>query len=528
MLATHRVKNSAGDTIGFIIDKGFYNENIIKQNINEIENLKLLKNGTIRARKKLPDVQYKATFTQRKYEELKANNPFVRDITEELADWKENNYKSILQIEGARQVGKTTEILKFAYSNYEYVIYINLIRDDYGFESCIKQNMTYMEMYKYCIRANLPNFDNSRNTIIIIDEIQENAKVFNALRTLRAEINCDIVITGSYLGTLTSNFTKDDTKKIFFSMGTVMPVTMFSMSFREFCRAFTEENLLMNINVHGKSEPDKYLKLQKLYDIYCTIGGYPDVVLKYKKTRNVKECFKIIGKLLSMFKQESSRYFKDAKQITVFDLVYEQAIVEMLTEKRGSGKKIIEYITDFINKGGKALASRDEVSNAITWLIKCNMISTCSMIEGNDFINKQPNRRMYFTDCGIASYILNSLALTESAKKGLITETFAFCELNRLFFENINTRKVKDRLCFSLYNQFELDFMLVGKGENIDNMIFGIEVKSNKGNPKSLKVYIDKSLIDKGILAENTSGRHGENYETIPIYTIGARFPYRD
>lgn len=70
--------------------------------------------------------------------------------------------------------------------------------------------------------------------------------------------------------------------------------------------------------------------------------------------------------------------------------------------------------------------------------------------------------------------------------------------------------------------------MLIGKGENIDNMIFGIEVKANKGNPKSLKVYIDKSLVDKGILAEIISGGHGENFDTIPIYTVGARFPYRD
>jgi hypothetical protein len=350
--------------------------------------------------------------------------------------------------------------------------------------------------------------------------------VFNALRTLRAEVNCDIIIAGSYLGTLTANFTKEDSKKVFFSMGTVMSITMFSMSFAEFCRAFDAENMLMNVDIHGKSNCNEYQKLQTLYNLYCSIGGYPGVVLKYKETKNIEECLGVIGEILSMFKRESSRYFKDPKQITIFDLVYEQAIVEMLTEKRGSGKQIIGDITEFINKGGKALVSRDEISNAVTWLIRCNMIATCDMVEGKDFLNKRPNRRMYFMDCGIASYIMGNLALSDSSKKGLIAETFAFCELNRLFYTDISTRKVKDKLCFSIYSQYELDFMLVGKGEGIENTIFGIEVKANRGEPKSLKVYIDKRLVDKGILAEITQGGHGEKFDTIPIYTVGARFPY--
>lgn len=527
MLATHRVKDSAGNTVGFLIDNTFYNDNIVRQYIDSIDNLSMLKNGTIRAKKALPDMQYKYAFTKRRYKELKTKNPFRRDIEDELIKWKRTNYKSILQIEGARQIGKTTEILKFAYNNYEYVIYVNLVKDDYKFASCIKQNVTHIELCKYCTRANLPKFNNSRNTIIIIDEIQENSGVINALRTLRSEVNCDIIITGSYLGTLTSNFTKDDTKKVFFSMGTVTPITMFSMSFQEFCRAFNVEDALMTLDIHGNSEQNKYKKLQALYNLYCTIGGYPGVVTKYKETQNIKECFDLIEKLILMFKYESSRYFRDPKQIAIFDMVYEQAIVEMLTEKRGSGKKIVENLTDFMNKSGKSLVARDEVSNAITWLIKCNIIATCSMIEGNDFVNKQSNRRMYFMDCGIASYIMNGLELEESSKRGLIAETFAFCELNRLFFENISNRKVKDRLCFSLFNQYELDFMLVGKGGDIDNTIFGIEIKANKGEPKSLKVYIDKKLVDKGILAEITQGGRGENFDTIPIYTVGARFPYK-
>lgn len=527
MKATYRVKNKVGETVGFMVDGRFYNNSIVKQNINSIDNLSVLKNGTIRAKRTLSDIQYVDIFTRRKYTEIVTKNPFIRDIANELKKWKKNNYNSILQIEGARQIGKTTEILKFAYSNYEYVIYVNMANDDYNFEYCIKQNVIHLEICKYCERANLPTFNNSRSTVIIIDEIQENAKVFNALRTLRSEVNCDIIITGSYLGTLTANFTKEGNKKVFFSMGTVMPITMFNMSFREFCRAFNKEDMLMNIDVHGSSAQSDYQELTKLYRLYCSIGGYPSVVLKYKETKSIQECYKLIRILLSIFQQESAKYFTEPKQLVIFDFVYKQAIVEMLTEKRGNGKNMIADISEFINKHSKTFVTRDEVSNAIVWLKKCNIISSCSMVEKTNFKNKQHDRRIYFLDCGIASYLMNDLMIDEAAKRGLIAETFVFCELNRLFFEDYSHKKVKDDLCFSIYNQYELDFVVVGKGVGIENTVFGIEVKAKKGSHESLNVYIERGFVDKGVLAEISQGGHGPKFDTIPIYTIGARFPYK-
>lgn len=527
MQATHRVKGISGKTLGFMVDGHFYNNYTVRENIEFIENLKVLKNGVVRASKTLPEIEYTKAYNKRVYADIVKKNPFKRDIEMVLKSWKEKDSNFILQVDGARQIGKTTEILKFAYSNYGYVIYVNLVNDDYDFQSCLKAGRVYMELYKYCIRAGLPDFDNSRNTVIVIDEIQESIEVFNSLRTLRAEVSCDIIITGSYLGKLTTTFTKASDKKVFFSMGNIKTVTMLNMSFREFCRAFNKEKELMRISVQGKSNTREYAELEHLYKIYCSIGGYPSVVKKFKETGDINESHKIISELLVLFKRESSRYFSEPKQLAVFDLVYKQAIVEMLVEKRGNGKKLVDDLTGFARKSANGFIARDEVSNALVWLIKCNMISTCSLLNGKDFMTKQPNRRMYFLDCGIATYIMNSLRLEESAKTGLIAETFAFCELNRLFCESISTRKVKDELCFSIYNKYELDFMLVGNGGDIDNIIFGIEIKAGKGSHESLNVYIDRGFVDRGILAETTQGGRGEKFDTIPIYTVGARFPYR-
>ena len=47
-----------------------------------------------------------------------------RDIYEELLQWKENNSGLVLEVEGARQVGKTYILDKFAREQYQKYIYI--------------------------------------------------------------------------------------------------------------------------------------------------------------------------------------------------------------------------------------------------------------------------------------------------------------------------------------------------------------------------------------------------------------------
>ena len=52
-----------------------------------------------------------------------------RKIDKYLLDWKNNPNKKPLIIKGARQIGKTESILKFANDNYNNVIYINFIEE---------------------------------------------------------------------------------------------------------------------------------------------------------------------------------------------------------------------------------------------------------------------------------------------------------------------------------------------------------------------------------------------------------------
>ena len=525
LVATHRVKDSSNNTTGFIINKQFYTDYYIKKNIEYIDNLIITKSGIIKAKKRLPEIYYKDTVVRWKYNEITKENPFKRDIQKDLKDWKEHNYKCILQLDGSRQIGKTTELKKFAYKNYEYIIYVNLATDEYDFNDLVKNGSTQIEFEKYCRKAGLPHFSNSRKTILIIDEIQVNTFVFNALRSIRSSIKCDIVITGSYLGRYFLNNINTQESRPFFSAGTITKLKMSSLSFKEFCRVFNSERKLNNINLFGKSDDKDYKELQELYNIYKEIGGYPAVIKEFISSRNMDRCYKIIEDLLATFKDESRNYFEHPKDVEVFDTVYDSILKEMCIEKRGTGKNIIDVIKNIsINsmKESANLVTNKEVSNAIMWIKYCGVIDTCNLANDGDIRNIIPSRRIYFRDCGIVSYLAKKSAINKASLDGIITETFVFNELIKLFETPFNKCKVKEKLCFSLYGVYELDFMLI----DTKNIIYGIEVKTNTGDPKSLKIFIDKHLINKGIVAKPTKGGHSDKFDTIPIYTVAARFPY--
>ena len=63
----------------------------------------------------------------------------------------------------------------------------------------------------------------------------------------------------------------------------------------------------------------------------------------------------------------------------------------------------------------------------------------------------------------------------KAAVEGLLTETFAYAELNRLYQESPGKRLVKgNKPCFSVCGDYEVDFVAVDR----EDQRYGIEVKT--------------------------------------------------
>lgn len=436
-----------------------------------------------------------------------------RDVQKVLIEWKSKRHGTVLQVEGPRQVGKTHEVKKFAYSHYQQVIYVNLVRDEYGFEDLMGQN-DFMELY--CRGAEIGEFQNDENTILVIDEIQESREVYNAIRDLREQLFCDIIVSGSYLARTV--YSKD-----FFLPAGIAYLKMYPLSFTEFCRAIGLEKQLASLNLFGGSEPDSYKKIENAYLIYRYIGGYPQVVTTYLKTGNQSDCLVVLSDLIQTFTAESSRFFSNSTALSIFREVYKAVMAQITQEKKGTGKSFLELVTNFVKDSVKEPVSRNEVRSASSWLLYSGIIGYCDLYNNGDVMDVVSSRRAYFADNGIANYISSLVTIPRATVEGMLTETFAYTELNRLYQESASRKNVLgDKPCFSICGDYELDFVVVDR----DGVRTGIEVKTGDNRAKSLEFFKEKGLIDRAYRAIPSKGGHGKQYDTIPIYAIGRHFPY--
>lgn len=431
-----------------------------------------------------------------------------RDVQQELTEWKRKRHNVVLQVEGPRQVGKTHEVKKFAYGNYKRVVYVNLVRDEFGFEDLLG---TKEFMEKYCEGAGLESYVDNEETILVIDEIQESQIVYNSIRDLRERLNCDIIVSGSYLARTVNS-------KDFFLPAGIAYLRMYPLSFREFCRALELEEIYSNLDIYGAFEDTQYQQLEEVYNVYRQIGGYPQVVTTYLKYHDVADCIDVLENLIRTFAAESSRFFSNSTALSVFNEVYKAVLVQISEEKKGTGKAFIEMMTNFVKDAVKEPVSRNEVRMAASWLLYSGIIGYCDLYNNGEVTDVISNRRAYFADCGIANYVSRMVTVPKDAIEGMLTETFAYTELNRLYQKPMSRKKVRgDKPCFSTCGDYELDFVIVDD----EYVRTGIEVKSGKNQARSLEFFKEKGMIDRGFRAYPSKGSVGEKFHNVPIYMIG-------
>ena len=130
-----------------------------------------------------------------------------RKIYDRLMEWKNDKSHSTLEVNGARQTGKTYIINKFADENFKHKIYVNLF-DLSGrqFMECYQKAMEWVPGNKRpefplheAIRLYEPSFQDCGDTVIIIDEIQESSEIYNRIREFTRQFEARFIITGSYL-----------------------------------------------------------------------------------------------------------------------------------------------------------------------------------------------------------------------------------------------------------------------------------------------------------------------------------------
>lgn len=445
-----------------------------------------------------------------------------RDAYNKLLEWKNNHTNKVLLVEGARQVGKTYLVKKFANENYKNVIYINLLEEsgedllsiynkikDERLSGILDRENTnsLKEMFKRFSRK----FIDNKECVIIIDEIQEEYKIYNMIRQFAREFEAHFIMTGSYLGRVVMK------NEFWSSMGDVDFLEIKPLSFVEFINAINLSEVYEALDLFGNSEKNNYELIYSKYKDYCIVGGYPEVVCEYLNG-GVDNLEGLFEKLLRIFCEESARYFDgDILTARMFEDCI-NAIIQMLaSNKKGfSSGSYTEELQQIIVKQYSSNINKENCNRILQWFHTSKFVKDCDKLVEFDFTNIKKRQRYFLSDIGMANYVLNKSNILLSESNGVLNETFVY----QCLVDKIPTVPM-----FAVYGDGELDFVY----RNRENAyVYGIEVKAGKNSGKTITESLNNGKINFAIYLKGlTEGGVANKIYTIPIYLF-PRFEFKD
>ena len=440
-----------------------------------------------------------------------------RDIYEELKAWKKQDSGKVLELNGARQVGKTFILDKFARENYKRYFYINMIQTSgKEFIECYHAATSWKPGEKRIegpLQKTFELFDDTfvddKNTIVVIDEIQESAEVYSMIRQFAREFSCHFVVTGSYLG-------KTLSKEYFLPAGDIDTLVLDTLSYEEFLGTFGLRDVYDNLDLFGQGETKAYEELKKWYDIYTQIGGYPAVVKCYLETKDMEKCKEELANIIRIFVNESERYFDDALEINLFEQLFPSIAQSMIKESKGSSDLTSE-LSKIIFKNESDRITKKSVNQAIAWLYRSHIIGYCDKLSECNFMDVSYHSRFYFRDIGVARHFLRIAGADQATVDGIINENFVYFYLERLIRES---KLAGTSPAFGVYKGGEIDFFVRSLENDKD---YAIEVKSGKNIGKAANMILKDEKADYLYLFKGDT--HGGCVEkkkyTVPIYLMG-------
>lgn len=343
---------------------------------------------------------------------------FERDIYKNMLEWKKERETGFtpkaLEVRGARQVGKTVILNKFAKENYKKVIIIHLglekdlrkvrdwekrVGDPYEQETEFEYNMGFLRMFSN-------DFVDSPDTVIIIDEIQESNQVYQLIPKITRLLNAHLIVTGSNLGKVLNS------KEFEIPEESVCRLSMTSLSFMEFLDIFKERELYDSLDLFGASLSQDYWKIHKRFDTYMRVGGYPSV-LREIITKSDATSWKESSRIVDMCVEEVSRYFANIIDINLFPDA--MACVANLVLGRTPVNEFSGELATEIFKRDSVAVTQDEVLKISCWLEQSYVLT----------YNRAENR-YYFTDLGFANRVLRTVQPHKDLFEEILAEHFVF------------------------------------------------------------------------------------------------------
>lgn len=347
---------------------------------------------------------------------------------QKLLEWKKSSDSSkAVLVTGARRVGKSFLVEDFAKNEYKTYILID-------FASVDKSVIDVFE--KFGNKMKIDDFFNQisvmfstklydHKSVIIFDEVQKYPKAREFIKYLVQDNRYDFIETGSLIGI------KQNVKDI------VIPseeeqMNLYPLDFEEFLLASGDDvtfSFLKDCFENKKPLGNLLRNVNEKLRTYMIIGGMPQSVVAYQKSRKYDDAEKAKQKILTLYREDIAKYAGNytAEARAIFD-----AIPAMLSHH---DKKI-----KFSSLG---LEDRFSVafSNAVFWLKE-------SMIANLSYLVEEPA-------------LFDGFALDSSKVKCYMGDTGLLLSL----------AAGKNYLTNDLYKSFVLGKLSVNKGMMTENLV---------------------------------------------------------
>lgn len=313
-----------------------------------------------------------------------------RKIENVLLDWKNRADKKPLIVKGARQIGKTESIRKFAKQNYSHMVEINfalqkkfhsIFEDGYEVDSIIR-NISFIEPSLKFVPG---------DTLIFFDELQDLPDCATSLKSFKIDGRYDVICSGSMMGI---NYKKIESN----SVGYKEDFEMQSMDFEEFlwAKGYSEEQIesLFHYMVEVKPLPESvYAAMLISFREYMVIGGMPEVVNSFIKQGNFSGVLSKQKQLHLDYEEDITKYANGLEKAKVLS-VYRHISTFLAKENK---KFMVTKIT--------AGARNREYIGSVEWLSNAGIINVCYCLDKVELPlkgNYDPKSyKIYYKDTGL-------------------------------------------------------------------------------------------------------------------------------
>ncbi|TNE74341.1 ATP-binding protein [bacterium] len=422
-----------------------------------------------------------------------------RFAEKELISWKADPYRKPLILNGARQVGKTSLLKHFGQNHFKNTAYFNFEQEPQLaelFEKTKDANRIFEQLSIITGKE-----IQKRETLIVLDEIQECIPALSFLKYVQEQANEFVVVAaGSLLGVSMGKMST-------FPVGKVDFISLYPIQFAEFL-AFYKPKLFSFIEAFDFKEklPELlFSQIQEVFVLYSQFGGMPEILEFYSSTLDAEKAEHMLRNLLATYAMDFSKH-ADTKDIPRIHLIWESLPSQLAKENK-------KFLYQYVKEGARAR----EFEDALNWLNRSGLVHKV-------YLNKSPRLPLSAYDelstfkiYGLDIGLIRSLA--RLPRRSFLEPHQLFMEFKGSLAENYVLQSLVAQgfdspRYWTSNGKAELDF-IIQNGEKI----IPIEVKSGINvRSRSLSEYQKIYEPEKAIRFSLQNIQHQENLVNIPIF----------